>query len=147
MEIIKINDIEYVKKEELDKLQKDLPTQKDYIITDPCNVLGIVPLTKKDKGDCEIIELTGFGTFKKFTSEIKLGQLDNKFKPEIFYLDKSKYSFEYLQQAIKTAKEFSYESKPEFYRGWDKDNFIEDYPCLIKMDNLCFILAPRITGD
>lgn len=152
METIKINDIEYVKKEELDKLNAGHKiTQKDMMITDHCCVMAIVPLKKEQQiAGIEELEITDFGTFKKFTDKIqdlKFEKLDEKFKPEKFILDATKYGLEYLEKAIKTAKAFGYTDKPEFYLKYENNKFVQDFPCLIKIWKMCFLVAPRVESE
>ena len=143
METIKINDIEYVKKEEYDKLASEPKyTQKEGFITDKFNVIAIVPF-KNDK-DMKMIGITGLFDFKLYEGELKLAGLDEKFKAEKFILSETKYGFEFLEKAIKTAKAWGEEDKPLFYMKFAEGQYIEDMPCLIKIGKLTFVLAPRV---
>lgn len=149
METIKINDIEYIKKEEYDKLKSTPINQMDYSIVESCNVLAIVPFDKDRsiEDETDLIIVKGLATFKAFKEEVKLANLDENFKPEKVILGTSKYGYEFFQIAIKTARAFGFDEKPEFYLKFEKDKYVKDYPCLIKINKMVFILAPRVEND
>ena len=138
---ITINGEEFTKSSSIEKFN-----QNEFMIADPCNVMAIVPIKRhteiKDK-----LEISGFGDFTKFEGKLKLGELNKNLKSESFYLGESKYSFEYLDKAMKTAKAFLGSKQVEFYLWTENDNQIKNKPCLIVLDNLVFALAPRVDQE
>jgi len=131
---IEINGKKYIKKD-------SVKIQKDYMIKEPIDVCAIVPVLEEDL-DKDIIEVEGFGTFKKFEEGIKFSKIDETLTPEVFELGDTKFSFEFLEKMKKTAKPL-FGNTLEFYKWWEGE-FKEDNPCLIKFGNLVFALAPRI---
>lgn len=130
--------------------KKDEFKLDDYIIKDPSFVLAIVPLklpphTYENKDDD--LEVGSFGKYAKYDGEIKLTKLNDKFKPEIFILSNTRYSMEYLIKTRRTAKAFTDYNTPEFYLNTEDGKIKENRPCIIKYDNLVFILAPRVEND
>ena len=170
---IKLNDTVYYSKEHFEKelaiakeeLKKEYDdkdadslssNQLKYFILDVCNVMGLVPFHKEYNLDNSMIEVKGLAKFKEVTVPITYYKIDSKtFKAESFKILQSKYSIEFLEKARKVAKEFNcysnktYPTEPQFYLKWDeeKNDYVQDYPCLIKFDNLVFCLAPRIESD
>jgi len=145
LEIMNINNIEYVKKEEYDKLVKLEINESKYMLTDPANVIGIMSVSKEKELDEDIIITNSWGRFKRFSDNVKFG-VNKNLKPETFFLGNSKYSYEYLQKAIKTAKAFGLNYTPEFFLHLKEEATEDDFPCLIKFDRLIFMLASRV-GD
>ncbi len=160
METIKLNDTEYIKNEKYLELQKELLDIKeklnqlnnkqfkrmDYGIVDIYNVMAIIPFGKEENLDSDILKVEGLAEFKKFDEKVKL-ELGEGFKPEVFLLSNSRYGYEFLQRAIKTAKAFGLSDIPEFYLKFEKENYVQDFPCLIKIRNMVFILAPRVESQ
>jgi hypothetical protein len=148
---------EELKKEYDDKDADSLSSnQLKYFILDVCNVIGLVPFHKEYNLNNDLIEVKGLAKFKEVTEPITYYQIDSKtFKAESFKIMQSKYSIEFLEKARKVAKEFNcysnktYTTEPQFYLKWDeeKNEFSQDYPCLIKFDNLVFCLAPRVEEE
>jgi len=144
METIKLNDIEYIKKEEYDKIKDNPIDNLKYAIKEPYNVMAIVPFIYDESLNKDELNINGIGDYKIYKGELNLSKLDKNFKPEIFVLDKTRYSYEFLKKAIKINKSFGYNSSPEFYLRFDGLKYINDYPCLIKLGGMLFILAPRV---
>jgi hypothetical protein len=157
---INLNGIEYVPKEEYDKLklEKDKKPEAnnlDYAILDPVNVCGIVPFHKEVDLDSDYIELpnglnqTAGGVFKRLPLDlIRVGIDHNLNLNDSLFLSKSKYSTIYIKNTQKTAKHL-FNDDAEFYLRFDKEKneYIEHQPCLIKYNRLVFILAPRVESD
>lgn len=158
METINLNGKEYILKEEYDNLEKQKEPKplsvSDYLITEKYNVMGIVPLNRKKYKILEIEEtfeeeIAGFSCYKLVNEELIIPQIKGFQKDfEVYSVDKSKFSKEFIDIAIKTAKAFGYVGKPEIYLPFDKEKkeYINDNPCLVVFErSLVFLLAPRIS--
>lgn len=156
-DIINLNGKEYILKEEYDNLEKQKEPKPlsitDYIITEKCNVLGIVPLNRKKYHLTEIEEMieeeiVDFSCWKLVEENLIIPQIKGFEKGfEVYLIDKSKFSKEFIDIAIKTAKAFGYVGKPEIYLPFNKETkeYINDVPCLIVFErSMVFLLAPRV---
>ena len=106
METIKLNDVEYVKKEEYDNLkaQKEAPQVPPvldlsrYFVIDAPNVCAIVPFNRDTNLDAEILELPEgtkdvVGFYKKINMDmVKVTVNSDLTQGDAIYLSKSKYS-------------------------------------------------------
>jgi hypothetical protein len=147
-----IDGIEYVKKEPKDN-------RFNYIITDEANVLGIIPLFKSSEDITDDVlnicseespEKSFYGSYKQVENKDIHFQNIGLDIGDVIILSKTRFSREMIDKSKKTAKHFFFsEQKPLFYIKWDKEKneFIEDYPCLIVYSKLVFILAPRIRDE
>lgn len=152
MEIIELNGKKYIEYEEYKKLAEkgeiNLINLKDYWVTDACNVMAIIP-NRELVGDTFFIK--EMGLFKEFKEdvEIKLKITDLMKKFEVVKFSKTKFSAEYIEKAVKTAKEYIGQENFRVFLVYDeKENkFVEDNPCLLVFDNMVFCLAPRIESD
>lgn len=140
---MKINDIEYVKKEEYDKLSNEKKNRKDYLITDCCNVCAIVPFERDEDLDKDIIEIEGLSTFKKVDENIKVN-MRSSWEFNTWTIKKSKYSWEYLNKFKNVAGAWDIKDSPEFYMRYENNEFMEDNPIVVKIGRLVFLLAPRV---
>ena len=148
-EIIKINETEYIKKEMYDEALKSPIKRMDFAVPNTANVMAIIPMGKYESDlEKDILNIEGLSKFKKFDEKIN-ASIDKKHKIESFIIKDSKYSWEFIQIAIKTAKSFGYSEDAQFYLGYDeqKKETKKDFPLLIKIGLLCFILAPRVESD
>jgi hypothetical protein len=156
METINLNGKDFVDKEDYDKISKELENlktkepaikQMDYSTIEPCNIMAIVPFKRNfDFKDGEL-EITNIGKFKEYSGKLKL-EIKNTLKnPEVVIIDKSRYSYEYIQKAMKVSKILLFTESPVFYLRCDDKEFIQDQPLVIKFDSLVFILAPRLESD
>lgn len=146
---------DYVLKEEYDKLklEKKEVRLQEYMISNDCNILAIVPVNRDTDAYSENtkeININGLGKYKKFEKEVKYSKMGDKF-PEVFILSSSRFSYEALRKAYKVYQDFNYETKkgfePEFFLQYEDDKIIENQPCLIKFENIIFVLAPRVEGE
>ena len=118
---------------------------EDYTITGPCNVMGIIPLIKKEEDEPSSewnLELFGFKLFKEVQAEDIL--MKGVFKQdEVVIISQTKFSKEYIDKALQTARVF-FTDIPRFFLPYDKEKgkYLEDNPCIIVFDKLCFVLAP-----
>ncbi|MCK9429475.1 MAG: hypothetical protein M0R17_05685 [Candidatus Omnitrophica bacterium] len=157
METINLNGKEYILKEEYENLEKQKEAKPlspiDYLITEKCNVMGIVPLERKKYNLLEIQDvfeevIIGFNMWKVVGQDLIIPQIkgfDKKF--EVYLVDKSKFSKQMIDLASKTAKAFGYDGTPEIYLPFDKEKgtYINDSPCLVIFErSLVFLLAPRV---
>jgi len=160
--IIKFEDTEYIKLSKYNKL-KETKTPKvkvvkeiekikfsDYGVLEPANVLGIFPFIKKDS-DEDVNELkTDMGFFKKYDIDLGIQYfMDENWNVEIFEINGSRYSKEYLDKSRKMANVF-FDDKPKILMRYDKEKekWLKGQPIMFLFDNrLCFILAPRVDSD
>lgn len=141
----------YGKNKTEEKIEDNL---SKHLITDPSNVFGIVPIKKgfniNDEFALDFISVKiekKEWIWKKFEKDniIILGFDEMKLK-----LDKSVFSYDYIKTIKRIAKEFNYETDPEFYLPYIKESneFIKNEPCLIIFGGrLVFVLAPRREDD
>ena len=135
---------------------KDLTTE--FWIKDEVNIMALIPCNEEK----EVIELqlgTTLNQFKRFKDPIKYGygketreksmNTNAKLKPDCFFLGETMFSVEFLDKAKATAKAFYLSDKEiKLYKCLDFNGiFQEDMPCLIKIGNMLFILAPRVEDD
>jgi hypothetical protein len=151
-ETINIDGNEYILKEEYDKLkleQKEIKLQ-EYLISNDANIMAIVPVNRDTDAYSENtkeINIHGLGKYKKFEQEVMYARIVDKF-PDIFILSNSRFSYEALRKAYKVYQDFNYENKkrfePEFFLQFADEKIVENKPCLIKFENMIFVLAPRV---
>jgi len=156
--IIKIENIEYIKKSKFDELEKKKVktiyidkeiklSQKESLITDPAQVGGILPIdNKRDEG--EDIK-TDFGLFKKVNKPNVISEYNEEYEADVMNINGSKYSKEYFDKFKRMAKEF-YKDVPEIYMKFSekKNRFLRANPIIFLYGNkLAFILAPRIDDE
>jgi hypothetical protein len=133
-ETININGTEYVKKD------KKQAKQKDYIITEQCNVLGILPIKHGTEIGREI-KIEGFGrTWKLYEGEVKHLMKSENREIEVLQIGNAKYDYNFIERARETAKAFVGDFEPNYYI-WDENETYQ--PLIIKIGDMCFILAPR----
>ncbi len=149
MKTITLNDIEYVPKKDYDKKGEEVDIEK-YFVTDPANVMAIAPLIKKGDAcpeDLWEINLLDSEHYKAVDNK-DISQTGG-FDGESYTFSKTKFSKEYLDVAIKCGEAWCHEDKPCVYLPWDnkKKKYIENKPCILVFNKLCFILAPRVETE
>ncbi len=142
METIKINDIEYVKKEELDNLLKEQKSTIDYVIQDDCNVSGIIKIPQDNQ-----LKLIRQGKEEILKPEEIIVLKDVAASVFLIYKNKELWGV-YDTQFLRKAK--------KLFRAWDSLIFtpeaflISDYPhsrCCIHKGNFGFLIASRYSPD
>lgn len=133
----------YVKKK---KSKMFFDFQKESIVLEPCNVLGILPIEKNKEID-DNLEIF-LGKYKLVEEKDIIPQIkgfSDKF--EVYKVHNSKYSKEFIDMAIKTAKCLGYEDIEVFMQN--NNDFVDDQPLVILFDKtMAFLLAPRVEkGD
>jgi hypothetical protein len=134
-DVINLNGVEYIKKEEYDKIKGNR-----FWIPDPCNCMAIVKVS---------IESESYDTssFKPFPKENECDLIMNLKEPDVIDLyikgqKMSRISTEFYNMANKTFKAFGCSGKLKVYA------YEKDAPCLLcDGEGLGFIIAPRIEQD
>lgn len=119
----------------------------DYAILEPCNVMGILPLFRRNDVEGEdLVEVKQWGKFKRIDDkEIQRPGFDG----DVFVFSKTRFSKEFIDKAVETAKPL-FPNRPVIYLRWDEEKkaYVENHPCLLIFGRLCFVLAPRVEdGD
>jgi hypothetical protein len=147
LERAKLRELEDKKKEE-EKNKNKLPLEKlkNYAITDISNIWGIFPFIERYCSTPEEFTISGerYVEFKDKPNIISEGFG----KEERITICKSKYSREYLNKIFEIVKILGYKCYDEditFYCVVDKDyNYKKDTALLIEINNMCFMIAPRV---
>tara|TARA_Y100000310_G_scaffold60266_2_gene55631 strand:- start:3057 stop:3659 length:603 start_codon:yes stop_codon:yes gene_type:complete len=141
-----IFDDEKKEKSEKPEEKREKIRLEDYMITDPVNCCGILPIIKRDGGEFDEID-TDLGFFKKVREPKIILQLTDSFDNKDSYLiEGTRYSKEYIK-GIKEMASVWFSDKPEIFMRFDKEKkeFLKDNPMMLIFDNkICFLLAPRI---
>ena len=139
-ETLTINGIEYIKKGKTTQ-------QKDYLITEQCNVMAIVPMLRGTDVD-EEIKIEGFDNpWKLYEGEVKLLIKSKKRKDEVVEIGNTKYSYKYIKQAERTAKAFFGSEDIEYFVWTENNEPLDQKPLIIKFGSMVFLLAPRVENE
>ena len=156
--IIKIDEVEYIKKSKYDLLEKKKekivikkvktePNMKEYMIFEGTKVAGILPI-KQERDDEDNIK-TFMGLFKRVEKPNVISKYNDEYNIDVININGSKYSKDYFDKFKKMASEF-YVDVPEIFMMFDKDKneFLKNSPILFLFgENMAFVLAPRIETE
>jgi len=152
MKTIELNNEKYVLKSEYDSLSKKKEKTnydpKDYMISDGSMILAIIPLIKNSEESPEALwKANALG--HKYYREVSQSKISsNGIDSEVYTISQTRFAREYINQA-KSCANVIWDEELKIFLPWDKNEsrFVEDNPCILVFDKLCFVLAPRIEVD
>lgn len=157
MKIVNIDGAEYINKFHYDKLlnkkepkkeeiKKNSFVDKEFVIAEAANVCAIIPLG--DISDKKVIE-TFIGRYKEVENPEVTYYENKKYDIDCFKILGSKYSKEYLDIMVRTAKAWCNEKERRIFMKINEEgNYEKDFPIIFSFDDkISFVLAPRIEND
>ena len=121
---------------------------KEYAIKDHSNVVGIFPLKEDDSREEFVVD--GFDICFKLVENPKIKIVcDENFEGEVFEINGSRYSKEYID-SIKKIGSVWFGEDLRIFMAYDKskEEFIKDQPIsIVYGNNFCFVLAPRVEEE
>jgi len=143
---ITIDGKEYILEESIKKLEPIIEKVnfKDYWISDPANVMAIMPFNKN-------IEIKDELFIEDLRNNFKLVDIQDilpvgyglKGVIEKFKINGSCYSKELIDICIETSKSFRIYDEPKLFMAY-KEDWIKHKPLILFFDRLCFVIAPRV---